>query len=239
MRWRRATHPTVEPRSGHAGEPEFAQRHPRARQDDGRPASSRRWHLATMDRELRDAASAIARDLRLECDLGRSTNSRRRDLTRAVSAAVRAAAQALGYSHREMVSGAGHDAIYVARVAPTAMIFVPVRMASATTRSRTPVPSTSRRGPTCCCTRCLRAHLVRRHAFLRQLLDGGGILREMREPHAAQHVRSLGELDVGVADDLDPVPPGSRNPGRGREVSMPASASAFLTASLSSTTRPK
>ena len=39
--------------------------------------------------------------------------------------AVRAAVQALGYPHREMVSGAGHDAIYVARVAPTAMIFVP------------------------------------------------------------------------------------------------------------------
>ena len=33
------------------------------------------------------------------------------------------------------------------------------------------------------------------------------ILREMRQTHAAQHVRGLGELDVGVADDLDPVSP--------------------------------
>ena len=40
-------------------------------------------------------------------------------------AAVRAAAERLGYSHRDIVSGAGHDAVYVARVAPTAMIFVP------------------------------------------------------------------------------------------------------------------
>ncbi len=39
--------------------------------------------------------------------------------------AVRAAAQALGFSHRDLVSGAGHDAVYVARVAPTAMIFIP------------------------------------------------------------------------------------------------------------------
>jgi N-carbamoyl-L-amino-acid hydrolase len=32
-----------------------------------------------------------------------------------------------GYSTRDIVSGAGHDAAYVARVAPTAMIFVPCR----------------------------------------------------------------------------------------------------------------
>jgi N-carbamoyl-L-amino-acid hydrolase len=38
---------------------------------------------------------------------------------------VRRAAAALGLSHRDIVSGAGHDAVYLARVAPTAMIFVP------------------------------------------------------------------------------------------------------------------
>jgi len=38
---------------------------------------------------------------------------------------VRASAEALGYSHRPMISGAGHDACYLNRVAPTAMIFVP------------------------------------------------------------------------------------------------------------------
>jgi N-carbamoyl-L-amino-acid hydrolase len=42
-------------------------------------------------------------------------------------AAVRRAAEASGYSVREMVSGAGHDAAYIARVAPTAMIFVPCK----------------------------------------------------------------------------------------------------------------
>ncbi len=38
---------------------------------------------------------------------------------------VRSAARGLGLSHRDMVSGAGHDSVYVARVVPTAMIFVP------------------------------------------------------------------------------------------------------------------
>jgi N-carbamoyl-L-amino-acid hydrolase len=40
---------------------------------------------------------------------------------------VRAAAQRHGLPHRDIVSGAGHDAVYVARTAPTAMIFVPCK----------------------------------------------------------------------------------------------------------------
>ena len=41
--------------------------------------------------------------------------------------AVREAARVSGYSTRDMISGAGHDAAYVARVAPSAMIFVPCK----------------------------------------------------------------------------------------------------------------
>jgi len=41
--------------------------------------------------------------------------------------AVRAAAAKLGYSTMDVVSGAGHDAIYVARLAPAGMIFVPCK----------------------------------------------------------------------------------------------------------------
>jgi N-carbamoyl-L-amino-acid hydrolase len=39
--------------------------------------------------------------------------------------AVRNSMKQLGYPHMDIVSGAGHDACYVARTAPTAMIFVP------------------------------------------------------------------------------------------------------------------
>ncbi|MFG6157827.1 M20 family metallo-hydrolase [Halomonas sp. 1390] len=42
-------------------------------------------------------------------------------------AAVEAATRAQGVRYRRMMSGAGHDAVYVSRVAPTAMIFVPCR----------------------------------------------------------------------------------------------------------------
>ncbi|MEM8850701.1 MAG: Zn-dependent hydrolase [Pseudomonadota bacterium] len=39
--------------------------------------------------------------------------------------AVRNAAERLGYSHRDIISGAGHDACWINRVAPTAMIMCP------------------------------------------------------------------------------------------------------------------
>ena len=39
--------------------------------------------------------------------------------------AVRDAAERLGYSHRDLVSGAGHDACWINRVAPTAMVMCP------------------------------------------------------------------------------------------------------------------
>jgi N-carbamoyl-L-amino-acid hydrolase len=40
-------------------------------------------------------------------------------------AAVREGAAKAGFAMRDMVSGAGHDAAYIARVAPTTMVFVP------------------------------------------------------------------------------------------------------------------
>ena len=42
-------------------------------------------------------------------------------------AAVRAGAEALGLSHRDIISGAGHDAVHLSTVTPTAMIFVPCK----------------------------------------------------------------------------------------------------------------
>jgi N-carbamoyl-L-amino-acid hydrolase len=40
---------------------------------------------------------------------------------------VRAGARAIGMAALDVVSGAGHDAVYAARVAPTAMIFIPCK----------------------------------------------------------------------------------------------------------------
>jgi N-carbamoyl-L-amino-acid hydrolase len=40
---------------------------------------------------------------------------------------VRESAIKSGHPSREMTSGAGHDAVYVSRIAPTAMIFIPCK----------------------------------------------------------------------------------------------------------------
>ena len=45
----------------------------------------------------------------------------------AVTDAVRSGVDATGLPAMEMVSGAGHDSVYVSRVAPTGMIFIPCR----------------------------------------------------------------------------------------------------------------
>jgi N-carbamoyl-L-amino-acid hydrolase len=41
--------------------------------------------------------------------------------------AVARAAKKLGYSNMPVVSGAGHDAVYMAKLAPTGMIFIPCK----------------------------------------------------------------------------------------------------------------
>ena len=41
--------------------------------------------------------------------------------------AIAEAANMLGYAAMRLVSGAGHDSVYVSRIAPTAMIFVPCK----------------------------------------------------------------------------------------------------------------
>ncbi|MFW5331709.1 Zn-dependent hydrolase [Hydrogenophaga sp. ZJX-1] len=46
---------------------------------------------------------------------------------RALVECVRSEARARGSSHRDIVTGAGHDAVYMARRVPTAMIFVPCK----------------------------------------------------------------------------------------------------------------
>ena len=83
--------------------------------------------LAVMDRDLRAATREIAERNRVECELTQVDEFPSSRFDAACIQAVRDAATGLGLSHRDMPSGAGHDAIYVARVAPTAMIFVPCK----------------------------------------------------------------------------------------------------------------
>ena len=83
--------------------------------------------LAAMDAELEAAAAAIASDLGLECEVREVASFASCRFDAGCIEQVRAAAKGFGYAHREIASGAGHDAVYLARVAPTAMIFIPCK----------------------------------------------------------------------------------------------------------------
>jgi len=81
--------------------------------------------LDLMEADLREVASEVGEQLRLSFDIVRVTSYAPVQFDTACVSAVRNAVRLLGYSHSDIVSGAGHDACYIARVAPTAMIFVP------------------------------------------------------------------------------------------------------------------
>jgi N-carbamoyl-L-amino-acid hydrolase len=81
--------------------------------------------LDRMEAALGDAIAALECDLGLAVTLTPVWSSPPVEFDPGVIAAIAGATQRLGYSHRTMLSGAGHDSVYTARVAPTGMIFVP------------------------------------------------------------------------------------------------------------------
>ncbi|MDB5406141.1 MAG: Zn-dependent hydrolase [Rhodospirillales bacterium] len=81
--------------------------------------------LATMTDELNALVAEICAGLGLTGECKEIWSSPAVHYDEACIAAVRQAASELGYPHRDIVSGAGHDAGYINRVAPTAMVFVP------------------------------------------------------------------------------------------------------------------
>ncbi|HKK37662.1 MAG TPA: Zn-dependent hydrolase [Paracoccaceae bacterium] len=81
--------------------------------------------LATMESRIREGAAKIADGLGLDCEIEQVGHFEPVTFDPDCVAAVRRAAERLGYSHRDLVSGAGHDACWINRVAPTAMIMCP------------------------------------------------------------------------------------------------------------------
>lgn len=81
--------------------------------------------LDSMDAELRSLVEQECAPKRLTGSVREEWNSPAVVFDSRCVDAVRRSAHGLGTKSLEMVSGAGHDSVYVSRVAPTAMIFVP------------------------------------------------------------------------------------------------------------------
>jgi beta-ureidopropionase / N-carbamoyl-L-amino-acid hydrolase len=81
--------------------------------------------LDEMERKFRASLSAIMEPLKLGYGETRIWHSPAVEFAPELIECVRAGAAKAGLTSRDMISGAGHDAAYIARVAPTTMIFVP------------------------------------------------------------------------------------------------------------------
>jgi beta-ureidopropionase / N-carbamoyl-L-amino-acid hydrolase len=81
--------------------------------------------LDQMERKLMSAVASVAGEIGLEVGPKKVWDSPAVRFDPDCIAAVRTGTERAGFPSRDMVSGAGHDSAYIARVAPTTMIFVP------------------------------------------------------------------------------------------------------------------
>ena len=78
-----------------------------------------------MERLLKEGGKEICESMGLEVEFEKVGGFDPVEFDARCVAAVRSAAERLGYSHRDLISGAGHDACWINRVAPTAMVMCP------------------------------------------------------------------------------------------------------------------
>lgn len=83
--------------------------------------------LDAMDRDIRGYIEKMAKESGLEITIQQVSHFEPCPFEKGCVGAVEGAAKALGYSYMDAVSGAGHDAVYMARLAPAGMIFVPCK----------------------------------------------------------------------------------------------------------------
>jgi beta-ureidopropionase / N-carbamoyl-L-amino-acid hydrolase len=81
--------------------------------------------LLRMDAAFRGVVAAVAQENKLASEVDLTVESPPIPFHPRLVGFVRDAAEALGFSHLDIVSGAGHDAFHMARRVPTAMIFIP------------------------------------------------------------------------------------------------------------------
>jgi N-carbamoyl-L-amino-acid hydrolase len=81
--------------------------------------------LDFMEMQLREALAEVLPPLRLTYRENRIWASPPVHFSPDLIDCVRVAVETAGFSYRDIVSGAGHDACYLARVAPTSMVFTP------------------------------------------------------------------------------------------------------------------
>ncbi len=78
-----------------------------------------------MEKRLYEGAKSICNDLDLELEIEKVGHFDPVTFDKECVSKIRRAAERLGYSHRDIISGAGHDACWINKIAPTAMVMCP------------------------------------------------------------------------------------------------------------------
>ena len=81
--------------------------------------------IENMENRLREGAEAICNEMELSVEFEKVGGFDPVKFDETCINAVRSAAERLGYSYRDIISGAGHDACWINQIAPTAMIMCP------------------------------------------------------------------------------------------------------------------
>lgn len=81
--------------------------------------------IQDMEKRLREGAQKIADDMGLEIAFEKTGGFDPVEFDPVLVGRIRNAAERLGYTHRDVISGAGHDACWISQVAPTAMVMCP------------------------------------------------------------------------------------------------------------------
>ena len=81
--------------------------------------------IEDMVARMKEGAKKICADMGCEVEFEKAGGFDPVEFDEGCVTAIRNAAERLGYSHRNLVSGAGHDACWINRVAPTAMVMCP------------------------------------------------------------------------------------------------------------------
>jgi N-carbamoyl-L-amino-acid hydrolase len=84
-------------------------------------------NLDAMDAEIKAFIEKTSKETGLPIELKQVSYFKPCQFEKGCVEAVEKATKALGYSHMDAVSGAGHDAVYVARLAPAGMVFIPCK----------------------------------------------------------------------------------------------------------------
>ncbi|WAH55361.1 Zn-dependent hydrolase [Pseudomonas silvicola] len=102
--------------------------------------------IALMEQQVRARFKHVAQTRGLTLTINRHWLSPATPFDADCVGAVRRAVEALGYPHQDIVSGAGHDAILLARHCPTTLIFIPCIGGLSHNEAEDVIPEDARKG---------------------------------------------------------------------------------------------